>query len=177
MPKLTSGIPKRFENSVKTGFPCHFSTHVRIWHCWCQNLTWRSHTVWFFCSAPMPFPDIPNFKRFETGVKPGLYTVSKPFKIRKWHVRTGMPFRSNGVKTSLKPDSKPFENGVKTCSVNTPFQNGVKTRLKPVSTPFNVRIWHCWCQNLTLHVRIWHCAMWDSECHAGYRHELIAGDI
>ena len=53
---------------------------------------------------------------------------------------TGMPLLSNGVKTCLKPVPKPFENSVKTCSVNTPFQNGVKTRLKPVSTPFNVRI-------------------------------------
>ena len=97
----------------------------------------------------MPFPDIPNFKRFETGVKPGLYTVSKPFKIRKWHVRTGMPFRSNGVKTCLKPVSKRFENGVKTCSVNTPFQNGVKTRLKPVSTLFIARIGMPECHFLT----------------------------
>ena len=55
---------------------------------------------------------------------------------------TGMPFLSNGVKTGLKPVSKRFENGVKTCSVNTPFQNGVKTRLKPVSKPFIVRKWH-----------------------------------
>jgi hypothetical protein len=84
---------KLFENSWKQCGIGRLRCPTRKWH-----LTHCFETVWKQCKnrfihclmlgpAPMPFPDIPNFKQFRNSVETGLYTVSKLFKVRKWHVR------------------------------------------------------------------------------------------
>ncbi len=154
MPDVTSGMPNAISGMPKVDIKPVYTPFLNgVNTCLESDLAYQCQLL----ACQMPNPGMPHVnlwhakywpKQFENSVKTCFYTVWGQIR----HAKTSI--------WHPKTVWKQCKNRVPV-SVSDTCQN-----LTLLMSESDIA-----CQNLTL------CAMWDSECHAGYRHELIAGDI